>query len=77
MKDETVIPKGYYCYTTLSVDKSTGRIKTKVCPYWSIREDKPYQMNGYCSFINAGDWEDDWCGLLWDQVKECGVNEPE
>jgi len=27
------------------------------CPYWSIRKDKPYQFNGYCSYLEKGDWE--------------------
>jgi len=79
------IPKGYYCYD-----------KNGICPYWSIREDQPYQFNGYCSFLKIGDWEnklDDIfinsktneevkgkdlpfaVSLLWDQVKECNINE--
>lgn len=45
-KGTSVIPKGYYCYD-----------EKGVCPYWSIRKDKPEQMNGFCSFIKKGDWE--------------------
>lgn len=74
-KDESVIPAGLYCYD-----------KNGVCPYWSLREDKPKQRNGYCSFLERGDWEvtdpelpedhpiQTAHSLLWDQVKECGVN---
>jgi len=88
MKEED-IPQGPYCYT-LTDD---GYF---VCPYWSIREDKPEQENGYCAFLKKGDWElykdteftdlktgevtkgEDMPfspGLLWDQCKECGVND--
>jgi len=65
MKD---IPKGPYCYTMIE------GVYTP-CPHWSMREDKPHQENGYCSFLGEGDWEDDGPSLLWDQVKECGVND--
>ena len=92
-KDITVIPKGLYCYD------ENGK-----CPYWSMRKNKPYQFNGYCSFIGKGDWQlnkeyakttiikqspdkkdigkffdeiynDFPLSLLWDQCKECGINE--
>jgi hypothetical protein len=61
------IPEGLYCY---GHDGS----KRVVCPYWSIREDKPNQNNGYCSYLKYGDWESEGLSLLWDQVKECGIN---
>ena len=70
-KDESIIPEGLYCYT--------GHGKTFICcPYWSKRIDKPEQENGYCSFLEHGDWmygDGSGISLLWDQVKECGVNE--
>lgn len=76
MKDESVIPKGYYC---------------EDCPYWSIYPDKSYQENGYCEFLEKGDWdlnsereytniktgeviEDAKFSLLWDGCKECYIN---
>ncbi len=71
-KDTSVIPKGVYCYN-----------KDGVCPYWSLREDKPHRRNGYCSFLEQGDWEVDipnlpeelapTMSLLWDKVKECDI----
>lgn len=73
---EDIIPKGYYCYD-----------ENGVCPYWSIRKDKPHQRNGYCSYLKRGDWEfshtdlpkdhpvQTAMSLIWDQVKECGVFE--
>lgn len=63
MSNKSLIPKGIYCYSNQGV-----------CPYWSIREDRPGQTNGYCSLLGKGDWE--LVGSnLWDQVKECGEND--
>lgn len=58
------IPKGIYCYD-----------KNGVCPYWSRNPDYPNQENGYCSYLMRGDWEANHLSLLWDQVKECGIND--
>ena len=66
MKDIKLIPKGVYCYTQKND-------KLYVCPYWSINKRRPYQDNGYCSFLKQGDWMVGF-GLLWDQIKECGIN---
>ena len=41
-KGEKVIPKGPYC---------SG------CPYLDLDDEKPYQYNGYCWFLERGDWE--------------------
>jgi len=60
------IPLGPYCYD-----------ENGVCPYWSLNEDHPYQLNGYCSYLESGDWEAEGLSLLWDQCKECGVNNDE
>lgn len=72
-----VIPHGPYCYTILNAPhrpiKAPWVIQTKLCPYWSLNKEKPEQMNGYCSYLEKGDWEDG-VDLLWDQVKNCGVN---
>jgi hypothetical protein len=57
------IPNGPYCYD-----------KNGLCPYWSKDPNKEEQNNGYCGFMKKGDWEFEFYGLLWDQVKECGVN---
>lgn len=43
------------------------------CPFWDKDNDKPYHMNGYCHYLNQGDWED--YGLLWDMIKECGIKD--
>jgi hypothetical protein len=57
------IPNGIYCY-------EPGR----VCPHWGIDPTKPEQDNGYCTLLGLKDWEDS-LGLLWDQVKACGIND--
>lgn len=74
-KDTSVIPKGSYCYTIRSVDMSNGNIKANVCPYWSKDYSKPDQGNGYCSYLELGDWMENGTSLLWDQCKECGIND--
>lgn len=43
------------------------------CPFLDKDETKPIQRNGYCHYLKRGDWEN--FGLLWDQVKECGVKD--
>lgn len=70
------IPKGMYCYTVDSIDKETGRMNVDPCPYWSVDDSRPEQENGYCSYLGRGDWEVEHLSLLWDQVKECGENDP-
>lgn len=62
MKINSGIPKGIYCYD-----------KNGLCPYWSLNHDSEYQNNGYCAYMDIGDWNLDF-GLLWDQVKECHIN---
>lgn len=61
---ENAIPKGPYCYDDRGL-----------CPFWEKREGKPSQEDGYCHYLNFGDWESETLSLLWDQVKECGIND--
>jgi hypothetical protein len=74
---ESLIPKGLYCYNPLEYpNKQNGyKFKIKRCPYWSINDKQHSQDNGFCSYLNKGDWEENGTSLLWDQVKECGINE--
>lgn len=60
---EKHIPNGIYCYD-----------KNGLCPYWRKRTDKHDQENGFCFYLNTGDWFDDGTFLLWDQCKECEIN---
>ena len=55
------IPEGQYCYDN-----------SGLCPFWKHDTTKPEQENGYCRYLQMGDWDDDYLSLLWDQCKECG-----
>ena len=61
------IPTGNYCYN-----------KNGVCPYWEKHPEHGAQNDGYCVFLELGDWDADENGmgftLLWDQCKECDIN---
>jgi hypothetical protein len=76
---KTLIPAGHYCYAPGEVKVGTDGLpymKTTLCPFWSIDREQPPQNNGYCSYLEEGDWEGvEGFGLLWDQIKSCGVNQ--
>jgi hypothetical protein len=62
----SLIPDGAYCYTHVD------GVFT-LCPFWDSIEQFPKQGNGYCHFMRCGD--DIRGGFLWDQCKECGIND--
>lgn len=64
---ENYVPIGMYCYGY----RNDG--KWVQCPFLSFNKNKEYQENGICAAFNMRD--DHNGGLLWDMVKECGVNE--
>jgi hypothetical protein len=83
-KDTAVIPKGVYCYShtgkMVKVYHSEANQVIEVpgiicCPYWASWPNKPEQENGYCHYLEEGDWEVDGISHLWDQIKECGIND--
>jgi len=65
---KSLIPHGVYCYQYHGTE-------FVLCPFWSKNHLMPEQENGYCSFLSMADWYGEGQGLLWDQVKECGINE--
>ena len=67
-KPTDIIPEGMYCY---SRDTDGSFIR---CPYWELRGDQEEQNNGYCHFLEEGDWDVEGLSLLWDSCKECGEN---
>lgn len=81
---EEVVPEGMYCYrhTGRMVEQTSpnGTVyrvpETVACPYHKIHGGKRSQENGYCRLLKAGDWMPRPHGtmLLWDSVKECGIN---
>ena len=74
-KNEKYIPPGSYCYEFIGAETPKDRIMPWAiyCPYREIIKDKPSQSNGYCHFLEQGDWEDGGTMLIWDGCKECGV----
>ena len=74
MLDESIIPKGDYCYKIDRIDFSDmsrpPKIKIHLCPYWmfmDMRTKEPYCT--YCDHVGiAYDTI-----LLEDQCKVCGV----
>lgn len=61
----SLIPKGIYCHGELGV----------LCPFWRLTKSISLlgEKIGYCYLLNKDD-DDLHDGLLWDQVKECGIN---
>lgn len=64
---EKYIPKGVYCYGY----RPDGKHVT--CPFLRFDKTKHYQENGICEAFKMRDA--DHFGLLWDMVKECGIND--
>jgi len=75
-KDEKYIPPGSYCYHFIG-DAGEGAKWILNCPFRELREDKPQQENGFCHFLDSGDWQSPGIGLIWEGCKECGVNQDE
>jgi hypothetical protein len=77
IKAESLIPVGDYCYQfegeTYYVD-GVPHLPIKSCPFYDLLADREAQANGYCRYLNKGDLELGVFSLLWDAVKECGIN---
>ena len=76
------IPKGSYCYKIIEIDRNHRAdglpiMKVKRCPYWCWDKRYPGEDVGYCKYLGIGDKDENGSGLLWDQIKECGVNDHE
>lgn len=76
---ESLIPVGDYCYTPREAPSAENGWAYKVnpCPFLRMLPDKPAQLNGWCDYLKAGDFEENGTSLLFDSVKECGVNQPQ
>jgi len=66
IKDKNLIPKGFYCYTLISG-------KCIACPYWEHLKHMTEHESAYCHYLEMGAWNSE-AFLLWDMVKECGIN---
>ena len=73
---ERMIPNGEYCYSNLNIDHSftPPKIKTSTCMFWDKMAGYEDQQSGYCHYLKVGDMDPDGTFLLFDQVKECGIN---
>jgi hypothetical protein len=60
--DLTLIPAGPYCY---------HRSHRDVCSYWERRSNG----DAFCRYLNLHSEFEGFDNFVWDQVKECGVNE--
>ena len=76
MLDESIIPKGDYCY---SIDKilwhegstRAPSIKIKLCPYWKYMDMRTKEP--YCTYCDMSGIPYDSI-LIGDQCKVCGCN---
>jgi hypothetical protein len=73
-KDESIIPKGSYCYAFHGW-KIGEEPKTTICPYFTHKgvSKETGRHLAYCKFLEQGEENPDTM-LLFDQVKECGIN---
>jgi len=65
-KDTSVIPHGQYCYTVITGHFLGLGMLTKPCPYWRTIPGQPSDCNGFCDYLETGDYSGDTM-LLWDQ----------
>lgn len=63
MTDHPEIPPGCYCYTYVD-DKRV------LCPHW-----KKTEAGATCQLLQLNSVEYEPHNLIWDQVKECGIND--
>jgi hypothetical protein len=60
-----IVPVGPYCYD-----------KNGLCPFWDSWDHMGKHNNGYCSYLEKGDWmHKDGTMHLFDQTKVCGIND--
>jgi hypothetical protein len=69
MIDKKSIPKGAYCYDHLEPTKKGSLKVIGLCPHF-----KSTKYGAYCRYLKERSYEYDITSLIWDQVKECGVN---
>ena len=62
-KGELAIPRGMYCYN------GDG-----ICPYWDKVSAGEHEGDGYCWYLDKGDW-DSGMVALFDQCKCCGIRD--
>jgi hypothetical protein len=66
------IPTGSYCYKVVEVSSTIdGKpvIKTETCPHW-----QKIDKGARCNLLKEDHYAQCPFHLVWDQVKECGIN---
>lgn len=78
-EDHSVIPTGLYCYSRMcqtgTQENGAPIFSVTPCPFWARDPDADVQANGYCALLGCGDMDTNGTILLWDSVKECGIND--
>lgn len=76
-KAEDLVPEGLYCYHHLEPNPFNPMRVHVVgrCPFWVNFPPREEQGCGYCILLQKGDWGENGTMLLWDLVKECGIND--
>jgi len=69
------IPNGPYCYEFVKTKFKFFKQAISLCPFWDCDKSQEKMQNGYCHYLKQGDWDNQGFGLLWDQCKECGINQ--
>ena len=64
-----MIPSGIYCY---GGTRAPGDKQYKVCPHWTMT----IGGVGFCRLLSLSDGDDNVVALF-DQIKECGINDEE
>ena len=67
---EQWIPDGIYCYKPNYDSDSIFDMTGYLCPFWDMKNN----TEGYCHYLEIGDWDEEGTFLLWDMCKECCVN---
>lgn len=73
--DPQAIPAGSYCHGPSTQEPQEGTdmpvIRSNTCPFWARVDRGEGEYSGWCAKIKG----DDDSSLLWDQCKECGIND--
>ena len=82
MIKKLLIPKHtIYCYTLKKGKRNKkswiNGYKIKPCPYFKVLKEKDKYGNAvsYCKLLKMRSEYQDCNNLLWDMVKECGIND--
>jgi hypothetical protein len=77
MPRRDIIPRGERCFTKvpLTLNDGTKLFRICYCPYLFWRSDEVvHNKEGYCKYLNRGDWDEAYSTMLWDCQKACNEN---